>query len=224
MIVAVMCCVAAHAADGGGKLVALTFDDGPNTTTTVKVLDVLKSNDVVATFFLCGKGIDASTRDVLKRAVEQGCQLENHSRSHSRMGDMVADKIRMEVNFTSHVIRQISGRAPQFFRAPFLETSDVMYETINLTFIGGLGADDTNPALDAAARSNAVLSKVKDGDIIRLHDSEGNDATVDALKTIIPELKQQGYTFVTVSELFKRKGVTPVPNAKVTYDNVNGNK
>ena len=78
MIVAVMCCVAAHAADGGGKLVALTFDDGPNTTTTVKVLDVLKSNDVVATFFLCGKDIDASTRDVLKRAVEQGCQLENH--------------------------------------------------------------------------------------------------------------------------------------------------
>lgn len=209
----------AFAADNA-KMVALTFDDGPNTTTTIEILDVLKENDIVATFFLCGKEINTSTREVMKRAVEQGCELENHSRSHSRMGDMTADKIRMEVNFTSHIIKQVSGRSPQFFRAPYLNTDDLMYETIGLTFIGGLTVNDWEESVSAADRSREVLARVKDGDIILLHDFEGNDATVEALKTIIPEMKKQGYTFVTVSQLFKQKGVTPTANAKITYNNV----
>lgn len=216
----VVCAIAASAAGEDGKLVALTFDDGPNTTTTVEVLDVLEQNDAVATFFLCGKEIDASTRAVMKRAVEQGCELENHARSHTDMKDMAADKIRMEVNFTSHIIRQVSGRQPQFFRAPFQSTSDIMYETIDLTFIGGLAVQDWKPEVTAAERSKAVLSQVKDGDVVLLHDMAGNDATVEALKTIIPELKKQGYTLVTVSRLFELKGVKPVKNAKITYDNV----
>ena len=220
MLAAVAMCAISAMADDGEKLVALTFDDGPNVSTTVKVLDVLKENDVVATFFLCGKNIDASTREVMKRAVAQGCELENHSRSHSHMSGMTADKVRMEVNFTSHVIRQVSGRMPQFFRAPYLDTSDLMYETIDLTFIGGFDVKDWEPAVTAADRSRDVLARVKDGDIVLLHDFEGNDATAEALKTIIPELKKQGYTLVTVSELFKRKGITPVKHAKITYGNV----
>lgn len=218
-VVAVACAMTAWAADGD-KLVALTFDDGPNTTTTVEVLDVLKENGVVATFFLCGKEIDASTRPVLKRAVAQGCELENHSRSHSHMGEMAADKIGMEVNFTSHVIKQVSGRMPQFFRAPYMEANDLMHQTIDLTFVGGINVKDWEATVSAADRSRNLLSQVKDGDIVLLHDFEGNSATVEALKTIIPELKKRGYTLVTVSELFKQKGVSPVPHSKITYNNV----
>lgn len=124
MIVAALCCMTA-VAEENEKLVAITFDDGPNTTTTVKVLDVLEENGVVATFFLCGKDINSSTRAVMKRAVKIGCELENHSRSHSHMSGMTADKIRMEANFTSHAIRQVSGRSPQFFRAPYLDTNEI---------------------------------------------------------------------------------------------------
>lgn len=220
MLVAVLACMTPMRAADEEKLVALTFDDGPNATTTVKVLDVLKENDAVATFFLCGKDIDATTREVMKRAVAQGCELENHSRSHSHMSEMTADKMRMEVNFTSHVIRQVSGRMPQFFRAPYLDINDLMYETIGLTFIGGFNVEDWNPQVTAADRSREVLARVKDGDIILLHDFEGNDATAEALKTIIPGLKEKGYKLVTVSQLFKQKGVTPVANAKITYNNV----
>ena len=219
MIVAALCCMTA-VAEENEKLVAITFDDGPNTTTTVKVLDVLEENGVVATFFLCGKDINSSTRAVMKRAVKIGCELENHSRSHSHMSGMTADKIRMEANFTSHAIRQVSGRSPQFFRAPYLDTNDLMYETIDLTFIGGFDVKDWDPAVTAADRSQGVLTRVKDGDIVLLHDFKGNDATAEALKTIIPELKKQGYTFVTVSQLFKQKGVTPTPYAQITYHNV----
>ena len=214
------CCRMTAVAEENEKLVAITFDDGPNTTTTVKVLDVLEENGVVATFFLCGKDINSSTRAVMKRAVKIGCELENHSRSHSHMSGMTADKIRMEANFTSHAIRQVSGRSPQFFRAPYLDTNDLMYETIDLTFIGGFDVKDWDPAVTAADRSQGVLTRVKDGDIVLLHDFKGNDATAEALKTIIPELKKQGYTFVTVSQLFKQKGVTPTPYAKITYHNV----
>ena len=117
-------------------------------------------------------------------------------------------------------IRQVSGRSPQFFRAPYLDTNDLMYETIDLTFIGGFDVKDWDPAVTAADRSQGVLTRVKDGDIVLLHDFKGNDATAEALKTIIPELKKQGYTFVTVSQLFKQKGVTPTPYAKITYHNV----
>ena len=95
-----------------------------------------------------------------------------------------------------------------------------MYETIDLTFIGGFDVKDWDPAVTAADRSQGVLTRVKDGDIVLLHDFKGNDATAEALKTIIPELKKQGYTFVTVSQLFKQKGVTPTPYAKITYHNV----
>ena len=92
MIVAALCCMTA-VAEENEKLVAITFDDGPNTTTTVKVLDVLEENGVVATFFLCGKDINSSTRAVMKRAVKIGCELENHSRSHSHMSGMTADQL-----------------------------------------------------------------------------------------------------------------------------------
>lgn len=223
IIMTVICYVTANGADND-KLVALTFDDGPNTTTTVKVLDVLKENNAVATFFLCGKNIDSSTGEVMKRAVEQGCELENHSRSHSHMGEMTADEISMEAKYTSDAIKQVVGREPQFFRAPYLETSDVMYSTIDLTFIGGFDVKDWEPSVTATDRSQEVLKKVKDGDVILLHDFEGNDATAEALKTIIPELRKQGYTLVTVSELFRQKGITPTTHSKITYHNVYDNK
>ena len=65
-----------------------------------------------------------------------------------------------------------------------------------------------------------ILSKIKDGDIILLHDFSGNGNTVEALRLIIPELKKQGYTIVTVSELFKKKGVSPEAHSGQTYANV----
>ena len=64
------------------------------------------------------------------------------------------------------------------------------------------------------------MAKVQDGDIILLHDFTGNDNTVDALKLIIPELRKRGYTLVTVSDLFKMKGISSKPNSGYLYTNV----
>lgn len=202
------------------KIVALTFDDGPNTTTTVQILDVLKEQDVKATFFMCGKSIDRNTRNVIKRVIQQGCEIGNHSRSHTYMDKLSADKIRMEVEYTSHAIQQVAGVAPKFFRPPYIAYNDLMYETIDLPFICGFSVEDWLPEVNAAERARRVLAQVKAGDIILMHDFEGNDQTVEALKTIIPDMKKQGYEFVTVSELFYRANVEPKAHEKKIYSNV----
>lgn len=206
-------------AEAQEKIVALTFDDGPSQTTT-KILDILKEYDIKATFFICGKNINKDTRIVMTRAISQGCELGNHARTHSYMDNFSADKIKMEVEYTSHAIRQITGIAPQFFRPPHLVANDVMYGAINLTFIGGLEINDLSPETSAQELAKQVLSRVKPGDIILLHDSDGNNNTVEALKTIIPEMKKQGYEFATTSELFRKANITPNAKNKKIYSNV----
>ena len=75
--------------------------------------------------------------------------------------------------------------------------------------------NDWESSTSASQRVNSVLSSAKDGDIILLHDFQGNSQTVDALPQIIEGLKNQGYTFVTVSELFEKKGVNPNVEYKI---------
>ena len=78
-----------------------------------------------------------------------------------------------------------------------------------MPFIAGIGANDWEDRVTAEMRARMILRQAKDGDIILLHDAQGNSKTVEALDTIIPELKKQGYKFVTVSELFRVKGIEP---------------
>ena len=93
-----------------------------------------------------------------------------------------------------------------------------MFESIPLTFIAGIGAQDWLDEVSAEERAQRILDAVKDGDIILLHDMEGNTATVNALDTIIPELISRGFELVTVGGLFAAKGVTP--KRGVVYSNV----
>ena len=93
-----------------------------------------------------------------------------------------------------------------------------MFDNIDVPFIAGIGASDWEDRITAEKRAKTILKQAKDGDIILLHDMEGNSQTVEALDTIIPELKAQGYKFVTVSELFKKKGIDP--DMEKVYTNV----
>jgi peptidoglycan/xylan/chitin deacetylase (PgdA/CDA1 family) len=191
------------------KLVALTFDDGPNTSTTPKVLDKLEKHGVVASFFLIGEFVTDSTKPMVKREIELGCEICNHSWSHPYMDKLAPEQIKREVEDTDRLIRSLTGKAPAFFRPPFIVVSDEMYETIDLPFICGINCQDWDPNVTAAKRIDLILSNVKDGDIILLHDLKDNPNTVDALDAIITGLKEQGYTMVTISKLFELKGINP---------------
>jgi len=93
------------------KLVALSFDDGPNTTTTVHMLDVLKKHQVKASFFVIGKNITQESAKVMIRAQKEGHDIENHSLTHSPMSQLSADSIRYEVKTTSSLVKKYVGKS-----------------------------------------------------------------------------------------------------------------
>ena len=194
------------------KRIALTFDDGPNTVTTPKVLDVLEEHGIVASFFLIADSITPESAEQTRRALAMGCDIENHSRTHGFMNQMTAEQIREEVRYCTDKIVEITGKAPKFFRPPFIAMNQTMYDNIDLTFICGAGCEDWVPDVSAEERAERVLRNAEDGQIVLLHDLPGNDNTVEALKTIIPELKKRGFEFVTISQIFERSGITPVRN------------
>ena len=190
-------------------IIALTFDDGPNTVITPQVLDILEKEGIVASFFLIAQNITPESAAVARRAYDMGCDIENHTLTHPFMDKMSAEEINQEVQACTDKIIEITGEAPKFFRPPFIAVSQAMYDNIDMTFICGMGCEDWVPTVTAEQRAERVLANAEDGQIVLLHDMQWNQATVDALKTIIPELKKRGYEFVTVSQLFERKNVTP---------------
>ena len=189
------------------KIIALTFDDGPSDTTTGQVLDVLERLGAKGTFFLIGDNITTERIPLVERALSLGCEIENHSKTHSDMRALTREQIDSEIKYTTDRITAITGRVPEFFRPPYIYYNDLMYETIDLVFISGYGCEDWEADASAEHRIERTLAQAEDGAVILLHDFEGNHKTVEALEAIIPALREQGYEFVTVSELFRRKGV-----------------
>ena len=189
------------------KLVALSFDDGPNTETTVHMLDVLKKHGVKASFFVIGKNINEESAKVMQRAYNEGHTIENHSLTHSAMPTLSADSIASEIATTSALIAKYVGEEPQFFRPPYIALNRTMFDTIELPFISGEGCTDWEDSVSTEDRVNHMMASARDGLIFLLHDMEGNEQTVEAVDRIIPILKERGYTFVTVRQLFKEKGV-----------------
>lgn len=191
------------------KLIALTFDDGPNTVTTPRVLDILEKYCTVGSFFLVGNCINDESARAAERANKMGCEICNHSRTHAAMPELSPEEIRSEIEYTSKLCEAISGYTPAFFRPPYIAVNDVMFDNIDLPFICGYGCNDWVDTVSVDERVERVLAQACHGAIILLHDYEGNEKTVEALDKIIPALRSEGYSFVTVSDLFMRCGVEP---------------
>lgn len=190
------------------KLVALTFDDGPNTTTTNDVLDILEKYGVKASFFLIGVNINDDSAKAVKRAYDMGCDIGNHSKTHSNMTELTDEEIVDEIKYVDDRIYEITGEYPKYFRPPYIAVNNKMFDLIDETFINGFGVTDYDDRVTTEIRHMRVMKQVKDGAIILLHDAQGNSQTVEALDLIIPDLISEGYELVTLTELFERKGVT----------------
>jgi len=191
------------------KIVALTFDDGPNPKYTPAILDLLKQYDVKATFFVLGKHAQKYP-EILKRESLEGHEIGNHTFSHINIKKSSDTKIQEEFLKTQNIVFSITEVMPKNFRPPY-----GLYNKSLINMIEGFGAkiviwsttqdsrDWSNPGVNKIVKE--VLTKTKNGDIILLHDhveyKESN--TVEALKIILPELKKKGYKFVTISELIE---------------------
>ncbi len=196
-------------AEAESKLLALAFDDGPNTTTTNEVLDVLDQYNAKATFFLIGLNINDESAKSVKRAYDMGMEIANHSKTHNSMMNMTPEEIKAEIDYVDEKVEAITGENTKCFRPPFIGVSQTMYDNIDIPFIYGADTQDYMEQVDVDERVEKILKNAKDGTIYLMHDSTGNDKTVEALKIALPKLVEQGYEFVTISELFERQGETP---------------
>ena len=211
---------AQEAEEAPAKLIALTFDDGPNDITTPKVLDILEEHKIPASFFVIGQFINDETAKQMTRAISLGCEIQNHSFTHAFMTQLSAEQIAEEVRKTDELIEKYTGTKPWMFRPPYIDHNETMHHTIEHTFICGVGCEDWVPERSAQERYEVMKATAGDGVMFLLHDLVGNDNTVEALKMIIPELKAQGYTFVTATQLFEKKGIKPEPKNGKIYSNV----
>jgi peptidoglycan/xylan/chitin deacetylase (PgdA/CDA1 family) len=193
----------------GKKVIALTFDDGPNTGATQDILDIIEEYGIKASFFVIGQNITPDTAVSMQRAYSLGCEIDSHSFTHSDMTKFTAEQIKDEMSRTAGLIYEYVGEYPHFFRPPYIAYNDTMYENIDLPFICGLGCDDWEDSVSAEKRAEFLKNKCPDGCIVLLHDQPKNTKTVEAVREAVPVLLEKGYEFVTVSELFIAKGVTP---------------
>ncbi|MBO6302491.1 MAG: polysaccharide deacetylase family protein [Ruminiclostridium sp.] len=191
------------------KTVALTFDDGPNTVHTGMLIDLLAKLGVPSSFFLVGENITPQTAGLLKRAHELGIELANHSFTHRDMTAFSPDEVKSEIARTSALIHDITGYEPRFFRPPYIAVNDGLYGLVGLPFICGVGCNDWDKAVSVEERLKFLTEDIPDGCIILLHDQCDNPGTPEALKRALPRMLDDGYDFVTISELFRIKGVTP---------------
>ena len=150
--------------------IALTFDDGPNTTITPQVLDLLEEHGIVASFFLIAQNITPESALQARRAYDMGCTIENHSVTHREMDKLSPEEIREEIRVCTEKIVEITGEEPKFFRPPYIAVNQTLFDNVDLTFICGSGCEDWVPTVSAEERARRVLANAKDGEIVLLHD------------------------------------------------------
>ena len=190
-----------------GKCVALTFDDGPHKTYTPEILDILDEYNAKATFFVVGSNAKEYPEIVLD-AYNRGHEIGNHTYTHPNLKTLSAEKRLEEIRKTQEVLTEITGEAPRLFRPPGGYVSNSIIEeltSLDCNAVLWSWRQDTRdwacPGVDCVV--SGVLRNLRDGDIILFHDYNAgkNSPTPQALREILKKLSEEGYRFVTVSEL-----------------------
>lgn len=189
------------------KVVALTFDDGSDGTNINKILDVLKTNNVKATFFLTGSGINHHP-SWIRNIANAGHQVGNHSYSHPDFTKLSIAAMQSELAKTETAYKNVTGKSTKpIFRAPFGATNATV-----LKGVGDAGYTHTIQwnidtidwkGLSSTEITNKVVNNIVPGSIVLMHTGAGAPGTPVALPGMISKLKAKGYKFVTVSELLK---------------------
>ncbi|MCQ9627196.1 polysaccharide deacetylase family protein [Cetobacterium somerae] len=186
------------------KKIALTFDDGPNKTSLPKILDLLKSENIKASFFLIGKNI-ADKKLQVERIHNEGHLVLNHSYTHSNF-DKASKKLMIsEIEKTNNVINDILGVTPRLYRPPYgIITKDIKLAVKNLEMnivLWNVDGEDWNSERSLDYVVNTQKKETKNGSIILMHTQPNKEMSYEALKILIPHYRTQGYEFVKLDEL-----------------------
>lgn len=187
------------------KVVALTFDISWGTNTPMPVIEILKANNVKSTFFLSGPWVKQYP-EIPQRIQADGHEIGSHGFRHINLSNLSKNEIKEEIQKAHNNIKEVTGVDANLIRTPNGDFNDTVIEAIhevNYEAIqwGTDSLDWMNPGVNTIIER--VCKKVHPGDIILMHASDTCKQTTEALPIIIKNLKDQGYEFVTVSELLK---------------------
>ena len=180
------------------KRIALTFDDGPHKNVTDQILTTLQKYDVKATFFVLGQNA-AKYPDVVKKADAFGHEIANHTWSHKNLTKLNTQQMRAEIDRANEAICDATGKTPTMYRPPFGAMDEKVRESIDLTpVLWNVDTLDWQHKTPKKTLAN-LKAQAKDNGIILMHDIHQQSA--DALEDVILYLKEEGYEFVTTSQL-----------------------
>jgi len=209
--------------------IALTFDDGPDPDWTPAILDILKRENVPATFFVIGKNGQAHP-ELLRRIVNEGHELGNHTFTHPNLGEIPGRLVDLELNATQRLIESVTGRSTVLFRPPYFGDAEadkpeevepaMRAEKLGYILIGlRIDPGDWKPNVTPDEIVQRTVDRAMDdnpetrGQVVLLHDSGGDRAaTIEALPRLIHELRAKNFKFVLVSDLggWSRDQVMPL--------------
>lgn len=189
-------------AEKNKKVVALTFDDGPDGNTTPQALDILAKYKIKATFFVQGKNI-AGNEAILKRMQSEGHEVGNHSWNHPILTKLSLEDAKKQLTDTEDAITKVLGKSSKLMRPPYGAISDDIRNSLDLRFImWDVDSLDWKSKNEAAILTE-IQHQTSDGAIILMHDI--HQPSVNSLPKVIEYLQEQGYSFVTVSELLNTR-------------------
>ncbi len=189
------------------KVVAITFDDGPDPEVTPAVLEALRKHSVRCTFFLTGV-VAVKYADVARQVAADGHEIASHGYSHRALRGVSAETVRRELDRSEAVLERVLGVRPTLFRFPYL-----VHDEVSLRIVQSRGYTVIRCSLDsrdwltpdARRLASRVCGLIKPGDIVLMHDAAGQkgEKMKEALDIILEWLHENGYRCVTVSELIR---------------------
>ncbi|WP_139225890.1 polysaccharide deacetylase family protein [Oribacterium sp. WCC10] len=199
-------------------MIALTFDDGPKAEVTNRILDSLEANGGHATFFMQGSRVVGDNNNCVKRMVELGCELGNHTYTHDYLDSIPVEDIRSVIRKCDYMVEETVKVAPTVFRPPGGNRSGDIASAV-----GNLGLPMIIWSIDPLDYStkdpdntfNVVMEKAQDGDIVLMHDTY--EETAEAAERLIPALKEKGFQLVTVTEMAQAKKYPMIPGNEVYH-------
>jgi peptidoglycan/xylan/chitin deacetylase (PgdA/CDA1 family) len=194
-----------HEVDNQRKEIALTFDDGPCPIYTPQIVSLLAEVSGKGTFFMIGEEMEAHS-DVVRSVVDAGHEIGNHTFSHPALTNLSVEQCRAELERTDALIHELTGRRPLVFRPPYMAYNEEVgnisleagYRAIGA--VNGEARDWDNPGVGHIVEKS--MEATRSGSILLFHDGWGDRSqTVEAVGVLLRAWSEQGYRFVTVSEL-----------------------
>lgn len=190
------------------KLIALTFDDGPDNDITPQILDVLRDKGAKATFFIVGTYL-IDKGPVLERELLEGHQLGSHTFGHVKLTGLTEVQIKDELDRLAARLRELTNQptASYWLRPPYGSYHKAVQSLAGVPVIHWSIDAAEGKQVPGDVMAQYIIRHAFDGAIILMHDTTQYNA--DAIPLVVDALQAQGYEFVTVAELFRLKGVTP---------------